>query len=220
MTRNLKALGLAVVAVLALSAMVASAAQAAPAKFKSEAANPSIRATQSEGAEFTAAGATITCTEGLFEGMAAGTEQPELLVDKIKYGKCKFLFFNTTVETHKCGYNFHAGEGGVGTVDIVANGNKECTEKGITFSAAGCTVSVFPQNGLSEVKYANNGKAGNAREVIVTPNVKNIVYDAAGLCPENGKGQKNGVYKKGAASATGASSTTFGAGEMVGVFYE
>jgi hypothetical protein len=218
MTRNLKALGVAVVAVLALSAMVASAAQAA--EFKSEEANPSIRATQTEAAEFTAAGATISCTEGVFQGMAVGASNPELLVDKISYNKCKFLFFNTTVETHKCGYNFHAGAGGVGTVDIVANGNKECTEKGITFSAAGCTVSVFPQNGLGEIKYANNGKAGNAREVIVTPNVKNIVYDAAGLCPENGKGQKNGVYKKGAASATGAKSTTFGATEMVGVFYE
>jgi len=218
MDRTASLLYLAVATVILCA--LAPVAQAAPARFQSEAANPPVRFVQTEAAELTLAGATFSCTEGLFEGMQSGTEQPALLLDKISYNKCKFLFFNTPLEPHGCAYRLNAGEGGVGTFDIVANGHKECEEKGITFSAAGCTMSIFPQSGLKEVKYANNGKSGSVREVVITPNLKNIVYDVAGLCPENGNGQKNGVYKKGAGSATGAKSTSFGANEMVGLFYE
>jgi hypothetical protein len=218
MVRTLRLSGLAIVT-LALSPL-GSPAFAAPAEFHSEAGNPSIRLVQVEPVELTLAGASFACAEGVFEGMSSGTQQPALLIDKIAYNKCKFLFFNTPLEPHGCAYRLNAGEGGVGTFDIVANGHKECEEKGITFSAAGCTMSIFPQNGLKEVKYGNNGKAGSVREIFVTFNLKNIVYDAAGLCPESGKGQKNGKYIKGTSSATGASTTNFGSSEMVGLFYE
>lgn len=216
MIRNLKVLGLAVVAVLATSAMVAAAAQAET--FQSEEGGISVRGTQTEPATFTAAGATITCQEGTFLGMGGPeTSEPTLLIDDIKYGNCKFLFFNTTVNAKGCGYDFHAGEGGVGSVDVVAV-TEECSERGgITFEASGCKVTVPPQEGLKNINYANNGKSGSDREVIVTPEVGGIEYDAEGFCPEPGQNQTNGAYENGAASVTGAPDTTFSS--MVGVFY-
>ena len=220
MVRTFKVFGVVAIAALALTAVVASAASAAA--FKSEAESTSIKGTQTESAKFTAAGATITCTGGKFEGMATAKSQATLDTS-LAYSGCSFLFFSTTVNAHKCQYRFHAGAGAstTGVVDVIAAGSEaeqnECKNNGITFEAAGCKVAIFPQTGLNGATYANNGKAGTEREVTVTPAVTGIKYTATGLCPETGT-KTNGKYENGKASVTGATNTEFKT--MVGVFYE
>ncbi len=206
MIRNLKTLGLAVMAMFALTAVAASAAQAV--EFHSEIENTTVTASTEAGSNsvFDAAGASISCASATFTGTQAAKTSPTLTVTPV-YSNCTFLgVLNVPVKTNGCQYTFHA-EGGVADVT-----GASCTA--ITFEAAGCKVEVGKQNGLKEVTYTNLG-AGTTREVTVTPHVTAITYTSSGLgCPKTGT-FSDGNYTSGNAIAKGESSKGVQAGVWV-----
>lgn len=205
MTRNLKTLGLAVMAMFALTAVAASAAQAI--EFHSEIENTTVTASTEAGSNsvFDAAGSSISCASATFTGSQAAKTSPTLTVTPV-YSNCTFLgVVGVPVETNGCQYTFNAN----GEVAITG---ASCTA--ITFQAVGCKVEVGKQSGLKEVTYTNLG-TGAGREVTVTPHVTGITYTSSGLCPKNGT-FTDGNYTSGNAIAKGENSK----GVQVGVWVE
>ena len=205
MIRNLKTLGLAVMAMFALTAVAASAAQAI--EFHSEIENTTITASTEAGSNsvFDAAGASISCASGTFTGSQVAKTSPTLTVTPA-YSGCTFLeVLNVPVNMNGCQYTFSAnGE--------VAVTGESCTA--ITFEAKLCKVEVGKQGNLKEVTYTNAG-TGTGRDVTVTPHVTGITYTSSGLCPKNGT-FSDGNYTSGNATAKGENSK----GVQVGVWVE
>jgi len=192
MIRSLKSLGLALVAVLAMSAVVASAAQATP-QYTGSAYPVNGTGTNAVGNEtFTTPGGTVQC-DSHFSGSLA--EPSSTLTVTPKYTNCKaFSFLNATVDMMGCDYLFHAGASlGEGkyshTVDVVC----EEGEGPITITAGTCKADVSSQSGLGTVTTTNLGDG----TVTVQPNVSeitlNVTEDGFG-CPFPGKGHYKGTY--------------------------
>ena len=226
MTRNLKIVGMAALACLALSAVVASAAQAAVEFHKP--AGEEIRLTVTpDGAGatahqvFDAAGASITCPDVSGETLLAAAENtsPTITAEKIQYpaagsAACKFVGQSATVNMKECDYKFTAAA--PGTPGANAAVEVKCKNAGeeIEFKVPNpvCTVTVPPQV-LAGVTYHNNAAKS---EVTVEAHVAGISYTAAGAgCPEVGA-KVNGNYTTGNFIVTGEST----AGLMRPVFVE
>jgi len=201
MIRNLKGLGVAFVAMLAVGAAAASAAQAAPAHFTAEKGTTKITGT-SEGTNnqvFTTAAGAIEC-HGSFTSENEPTTTEELTV-KGSYGPCNKLFgIEPKVNMGGCHYTFHAGEydsekdASTGTADLVCNETEG--NEFITISVGfACTVTVPPKNGLGPIHFENKEVEGR-KIVTVNPTVNNIKYTSKGLfCPNVTK--ENGTYEGG-----------------------
>jgi hypothetical protein len=184
MIRNLKVLGLAMVAVLAMSAMVASAASAH--EFKSEAASTQLTGKQVGEHVFTAEGNEVKCTTATFNGTQSGTEADEVTIHP-EYGKgldpegnpgkCRFSALTATVTTTGCDYKFDSetSEAGHATTQVV------CAEKSnITISLSGCTITIGAQTVDGGVSFDNEG-SGTTQQVKVTATATGIDYSASGF---------------------------------------
>jgi opacity protein-like surface antigen len=210
MSNKLKALGLTLMATLAVGALAASAAQAhTAALFHSEGSPTRVTITQ-EGEEgttgahhvFDAAGASITCKGAHFEGTQA-TVTAETLTVTATYTNCTFLGANVNVEMRGCDYVLHAN----GEVDIEPHGAGKCEvgTDAIKFAAPGCTVEVGKQTGLKELTFKNiNGES----EITSEAHLVGIKYSASGfLCPTPGANQTNGQYTTGNTVSKGETTT-------------
>jgi hypothetical protein len=194
--RNLKALGLAVVAVLAMSAFVASAAQAS--NFTAAKYPTVIKGVQINGEHnFTAAGTGVKCKEAAFSGEATGPTKD--LTISAAYGTCKDEIFglSATVTMNGCNYTFT--EPASGEVDLVCPAGKI-----VEVHASTCTITVFPKNGLKTSTYTNG-----ASDVTLKANVTGIEYqvDRGFLCPiasTYATKHSDGIYE-GEATVTGTS---------------
>lgn len=190
MIRNLKSLGLAFVAVLAMSAVVASAAQAVPS-FTASSYPAAGTGANTKGSEtFTTEAGAVQC-DSHFAGTLSGASST--LTVTPTYTNCEaFGFLSATVNTEGCTYVFHATEqvsAGVynSHVDVVCPAGKS-----IKISAGTCRAEVKGQNGLTTVKTTNSGGS-----VTVEPNVNNIaltVTQDGFACPFSGTGAKTGAY--------------------------
>ena len=137
MTRNLKALGLALLAVFALSAVAASAASAANDVFTSSAAATDLTGHSEEPAFEIPEGAGVKCETATYAGTVEGEEVEEVTVHPVYEGNCLTAeTFPTTVDTHGCDF--------ILTGDTDANGHASahiaCT------SGKEITVTVFESN--------------------------------------------------------------------------
>jgi hypothetical protein len=190
MPRNLKTLGLALVAVLAMSAMVTSAASAS--QYTGSAYPTTGTASNTTGQEtLTTPGGTVQC-DSHFEGTLSAASSTATVIPK--YTNCvAFGFLNATVAFNGCDYLFHSGasqSGGVynNKVDLLCSlGSGPVTIKGGT-----CHVLVPEQHGLSNVKTTNS-----ASSVTAQPNVTNITLNVIGDgfgCPFPGTGHYLGSY--------------------------
>jgi hypothetical protein len=215
--RHLKVLGVAMIAAFALTAVAAASAFAAP-EFKSEIAEGAITGTQMGSSSFTAgSNGTITCTSGMFRGMITSKSTPTQATSDeaspatgkgIEYGGCKFLgFINVTVNPNGCQYTFHAATPNTtaGTADVTPNSGT-CASTGITFTAAGCTIQIFPQTGINNIEYRNIG-AGTAREINLIPSSTNIKYTAGSGCLAPGSGTAGTYSNPEGTTITGATAT-------------
>lgn len=190
MSRYLKVLGLAFVAVLAMSAFASAAASAA--QFMSEGnVSGSITADQeaSNPHVFTVDGTEVKCTTAHFATMGAVPSPTATITVHPEYSGCTaFGFVNAEVTTTGCDYVLHADGG----IDIV-QGASTPTCNGIKVHALTCTVVVGTQNGLSAVSYEN--LAGG--KVRIKASVKNIAANRTEdgfLCPLSGTGPATGSY--------------------------
>ncbi len=152
MIRNFKALGLALIAVFALSAVAASAASASGELFHSSAKPTSIVA-KSESNQVFVATATITCTGGEFTGTASESTQSSLTVHPVYTGCESSLGGNpSTVTTEGCNYIFQSEvpAGGHAKIEI------ECEAgKFITIDNSLCTIKIGSQTVGQGVTYTS-----------------------------------------------------------------
>jgi hypothetical protein len=209
MIRNLKVLGLALVAVFAMSAMVAASAQAVAAKFKADSTTASAKFKIEQDGN-TATGTQVFVTEfgevdcqTLTGSGTAANEAAEVTVQNVAYTGHQFLPESTaceafgleaTINFNGCDYVFHAGTSiaageSTGTADVVCPAGKS-----IDINAAGlCTVTVPAQTGLTHIIFHTVNPGGGAVSyVTATATVSNITYSGEGLLCSGHFG--NGTY--------------------------
>ena len=184
MTRNLKALGLALVAVFAMSALTAGSASAA--EFHSEGTETTVIASQVTTHVFETTAGEVTCAKATFEGNQAAKTASSITVTAT-YKECHFNFFGSkvaaTVNMNGCDYTLYAS----GTADIVCPKVNE-VQKEVEVTGAGCTVKVPGQTGLKSVSYTNNES-----HIDITPNLSGIKYSHSGFTCGTGSGT-TGTY--------------------------
>jgi hypothetical protein len=189
MIRNFKALGVAAVAVLAMSAFVASAAQA---QFTANEYPTSGTATNAVGnSVFAVDGSNLECA-GHYEGTLK--EASTTVTVTPTYTGCKaFGFASATVTTIGCDYVFHdAGANTAGTVDV------ECSAGNVIKIVAGnCEVQVGSQTGLKSITYSNSHPTVTVKATVTGITV-NATKDGF-LCPLSGTGHKTASVTTGQA---------------------
>ena len=132
MSRNLKVLGLALVAVFAMSAMVASAASATTHRLTAETATADLTGNQTVANQFKLTGATVTCNTVKFSGTAA-TLTEEITVHPTYEGNCQVSpIGSATINTEGCNYTITGETNATGhaPVHIVCSGSNEITING------------------------------------------------------------------------------------------
>jgi hypothetical protein len=214
-----RVVGLLAALALLVTAFVGVSSASAFTQFRSEAAETTLDGEMVEGstspAIFETDAGKISCTSGSAMATMTGTSAtqvetslPGSFESGVSYGNCTFLgFINVAVNMHNCQYNFHIN----GEVDITPTG---CGP--IEFTAAGCTVSVPSQTGLTSVSYENMGTKA-ARDITINPNISNITYSTNSGCFKGPTSNvTGGVYKGGKFTVKG----THPAATQVGVFVE
>jgi uncharacterized membrane protein len=186
MIRNLKALGLALMATMALGAVAATAAQAeTKAHFTAAAGTTKITGhDETEVNEefphqtFTTDVGTIEC-EGTFEADAPESLTDDELTVDAEYNNCTPIPFvgAPVVNTHDCHFTFHAGtwdpeaDASTGTADINCDTDvdgKKYIE--VNVGSGTCVVKVPAQNGVGPIHYRNVETEGQ-ETVTVEPTV-------------------------------------------------
>jgi hypothetical protein len=176
MIHKFKALGLALVAVLAMSAVVASAASA---QFTANSYPTTVTATSALGNDvLTVDGSSTECSVH-YEGTLS--EASTTLTVKPTWTNCKaFGFASATMNTNGCDYVFHSG----GSLDI------ECpVGKTITLVGGNCEVQFGTQTGLKSLSLSNGHPHINA-QFNVSGITANVTKDGF-LCPLTGTGHKS-----------------------------
>jgi hypothetical protein len=177
MIRNLKALGLALVAVFAMSALVASAASAA--EFHSEGENTTVSASQTTVQVFKTTAGEVTCAKASFSGTQATKTAVKISGVSAVYSECHIIFFGSTfkatVNMNGCTYTLYAS----GAADLVCAAGKE-----VEVTAAECTVKVPGQTGLKTVNYSNKEN----KHVDLSLNLGGIKYSHSGFACGTGSG--------------------------------
>ncbi len=197
MSRNLKSLLLAAIAIVAVGVGTASAAYAAT--FNSESASTILTATgdgigKTSHHVYDAAGGTLTCGEVHRTGTQVG-KSVSFITMTTQLTNCVFLGQAATVSMEACDARFHAN----GEMDIHKDtnlfGNCKHHEQGITFAVPGCKVIVPEQTGLKTVKYHNIIGATGKLEITMELAISSFTYDISGpVCPK----QPAGTYADGA----------------------
>jgi hypothetical protein len=201
MSRNLKVLGLALVAVFALSAMVASAASASVFTSTSGA---TVTANQIGSHKFTVTGQTVTCTTAHFTGTASAASFETIEIYPT-YENCTASPFNTSATVT----GFATGPGKEGCKYVLnANGSAalSCTTgKDVTVNAGPCVVHVPAQTFATGVSYTN-GTSGGVGDVTAKFEIKNIksTHTDGFLCPFEASGESNSAILEGESTVTAA----------------
>jgi hypothetical protein len=209
MTRKLKAIGLALVAVFALSAVAASGASAS-AFTSFNTSNSTMEGGTFSGSQttthkFTAGTGvgSVTCAEANFSGTSAGGEETEP-VAAATYGNCHVEVLGVTYTTHVtmngCTYKFHITGGSAdawtGTADVVCPVGAQIDVK-ITKSGSEetkCTIKIGAQTGLNNVSYENN-TAASPTDIVVKTETNNVTDTTEG--GSLGCGIGNGTHTNG-----------------------
>jgi hypothetical protein len=220
--RNLKVLGLAMVASFALSAVVASAASAnANYWFTSDAApgattilkGEQTKHGASEGDRFVVDGGTVRCETTHYTGSAA-TNTVTTLTLTAEYSGCKFGAFSASVNMGNCDYLIHTDPNGDttnGSYDTISTITCTSGDITITVSSAGTTKCIVhvPAQTLGTGLVGTTGLTpGGVHDIIAHIDFSTITYTQTGgtglgACPNLGATEThNGLYE-GEATLTG-----------------
>jgi hypothetical protein len=155
MTRNLKALGLALLAVFAMSAVAASGASAAEDTFTSEVAATDLTGTGGLSEfRYTPGSAAASCKTATFDGTIEGEDANEITVHPTYENDCTVFGVNATIDTEDCNYVItgETDENEDAAVHI------ECDEPGDEITITGpCTIHIPPQTPTGGgASFANN----------------------------------------------------------------
>lgn len=192
MTRNLKALGLALSVCFAISAVGASAASAMPL-FHSEMEDTILTGSQGqeEANVLTTDLGEMKCDSVNFAG-TMGAVTTTTLTLKPKYEKCKVAGVNSIVTENGCAYRFHLGEN---TETLEAKMDIECPDgQRIEIHTPECTITIPPQGNLVETTFTSEGE-GTTRAIIADLNIGEIHYVEDGAaCASEEETTENGTY--------------------------
>jgi hypothetical protein len=193
MLRNLRALGLTIVAALAISAVGASTASAAP-QFHFETEHTIITGMQITGNELTFDSGKVKCGVAKFGGTSAVfttttmTLTPTFENCKIKKGEAEA---EATITHNGCAFVFHLG---TNTEHLTGTMGIECPDFPIEIDAPECTITVPEQGNLGTVTYKNEGEE-TTRSVIFDMNLSGIHYVEHGAgCENETETTNNGSY--------------------------
>ncbi len=153
--RNLKVLGTALVAVLALSAVMASMASADVFKSSSGAVT-TVTGNQEVVAKFVTTAGSAECKKATYTGSATSGSSSVLVTPA--YSECTCIGVACTIDTNGCQFRLNITTT-TGTADVVCPGSAT-----ITLTNTKCTIHVGSQTGLGTVTYSNKG-AGTTKEV-------------------------------------------------------
>jgi hypothetical protein len=182
MTRNLKVLGLALVAALAMSAVAASAASAVQHTVVTTANPTYFTGNQATQNIFSTPAGEVKCNTTLFTGSITGTSNSSVettptysgcehsLVGAapVKNEGCKYLLTGNTTE---------AGHEGHGVVHVVCGAGKHITiELSGVFGLVNCNLTIGSQTPTKGgVNYTQQG-SGTTHDILVTATVEEIAY--------------------------------------------
>jgi hypothetical protein len=186
--RNLKILGLALLAITAVSAISVTAASADeltatqyPATLTGFNEHPEFTD------EFKTTAGPVRCTKVVYDGTLK--EKATAVTATPTYSECTAFGFPATIHMNGCDYVFRVGGGALttGTADLVCPVGKEVTVTAISAGTTKCTVHVPAQTGLATVTYSNIG-SGTTEEITVFANLVGIKYShtigsGLGACP-------------------------------------
>src|SRR4051794_36903178 len=194
--KHLKTIGLAILAIMAVSAL--GVASASAAEFHASVLGAKVSGEQVESHKFTLTGSSITCKVAKFTGetegtLSGGSYNTPTTKAHPEYSECTaFGFLGATVDTTGCIYEFHAQ---TGTVDL-----KSCTKGGIIVTASSafgkCVMENPNQNGINGQSWVTGGTSPN-RDITATANATNIkakVTTSTGICPLTVGEHTNGTY--------------------------
>lgn len=180
MSRKIKALGIACVAVFALTAISASSATAASA-FTVGTGGTKIDGTQATTQKLAlgAGGTIVKCTTSTLKATVSAGTVTELTAIPL-FGGCALAGVTATIETHSCTFTItNTATAFTANVDLT-----NCpSTAGIVINTAFCTVTMSNQGPLSSVTLSNNG--GSPADVTATLLVFNIAYTGSIGCPAN-----------------------------------
>jgi hypothetical protein len=186
MTRTLKALGLALLAVCAIGVVTASSASAAKDIITcTNQANCDVTAEKKSGTTtvFGTKGSLleVTCTGESFAATTVANGAENITVTPTYSGCRAEPFGAATVDMNGCDYLLT----GTTTTSKTTNGTEDrttapvdiggtCTE--IVITAPGCEIGVTKQSNLHGLTFTNEGATGTTENVKVTAHVDNIHY--------------------------------------------
>lgn len=197
MNRKFKALGLALMAVFALSAVAASSASAVNHEFTASKTPVVLTGEQHINKHiFSIGAAKVECGKVKFVGTVAASPANTVTVAP-EYKECVFEPFGAAeVKVNHCAYIL-GSDTTVGNEPGVEHAavEVECTEgNSIEIVAPGCTTKVAAQKNLHGVSYTN--VTGSKKEVTGHVTIKKIAYTKAG--PScfliSGEAQYNGTF--------------------------
>ncbi len=187
MIRNLKVLGLALVAMLTMGI----AASSAMAEFHVETVPSELTGAQEGTNTFITDSGTIHCTTATFTGSTSSATSAEQEVAP-HYTNCEstgFIKASVTVDMNGCKYNLTT----ISSSSMVHITGCEAGKPGIVVTAPFCTITVTPQT-IGPVDYENVG-SGTTREVVVNSTTANISYHESGFaCAHSGSTTTGGQY--------------------------
>lgn len=196
MTRKIKGLGLAFVAIAAMSMVAAAGAQATQlhATTPNTASIFAERTAQDTINRFTTVSGTVQCTTSTFEGTAEQASSQQVTTDDLTvtptYSGCTAFGLAAQVVMNGCQYrltgtdNTAAGAtfpNKTAEVDVVCTAGKQIEIKAV----GGCTVTVPSQNHLEHVVFQNNPAALPVHDVTIHATAAGIKYEPHGICPNN-----------------------------------
>jgi len=184
MIRNLKFLGIALVAALAMSSVFAAAASADVITSES-ASSTTITGKQGGTDTFKVDGGEVKCTTVTYTGSFSSGASSALLTPT--YSGCTFAGLASTIDMNGCQYrgNIQAGSSTGATVDIVCTGSNEITVTAPSVGTKKCILHIPAQTGLTSATGTNIG-SGTTREGTGDININNIKYSQTAGTAETG----------------------------------
>lgn len=198
MRRNSKALGLALVAVFAMSALVASAAQAQQS-YRSSASPTTLSGSQVTKNVFHVPGAgTVECSTATFAGTQTGTAVSDVTITPTYSGCVAFGFSSTHINMNGCQYTFTTPSNFKATSDVICPGSNKIQITPTFFGSSVCTVQVGAQTPSGVVDLENKESESH---VLVTATVTGIAHSAGCGASAASDGEYTGsVTEKGGAN--------------------
>jgi hypothetical protein len=198
MSRYLKTMGIATLAMLAIGAFAAASSSANPL-FHIEMEDTTLTGAQITPNVLTTDLGELKCETVKYDGTQGPFTSTTLTLTPT-FEKCKIGGVNTTVTMNGCSYVFHLQQN---TENYEAKMGIECPAgQKFVIHTPECAITIPPQGPRAQVTFTNEN-AGATRSLIIDLNVAGIEYvEHGGACASETEATANGTFA-GQATVTG-----------------